>query len=268
MGGLLRTDWSSLSWNLSSKSTCVAHAAPLKEAEYSDKAIRWQSCGGRGNAAPSAQASRSGPTAALRHRGRTSGLAHSPALPGGGRTSFAALDNALLPCPSSASSTNWPTRSPLAFRRSQELGILTVTRELVCLLFHPRRPLSVRLVVCRKRGRGRKNPEQFWLRRSAMPAGCTRGLTPYPAPQPGALPASIPRLALSSLRPRTPQLSPNTSLPNPTTTWRPPESHWADVVPRMRKLPNKPPARMLSGQMTDVLLESALFTVTCSPIVA
>ncbi|KAM9700835.1 uncharacterized protein ACBT57_023386 isoform 1-T4 [Dama dama] len=109
---------------------------------------------------PVPRASRSGPTAALRHRGRNSGLAHSPALPGGGRTSFAALDNALPPCPYSASSTNWPIRSALAFRRSQELGILTVTRELVCLLFHPRRPLSVRLVVCRKRGRGRKSPEQ------------------------------------------------------------------------------------------------------------
>ena len=83
VGGLSPNDCPSLSLNLSSKSTCVAHAAPLDKAGYSDKAIHWLSRGRR-DSVQCRPAPRADTSAALRYRGTDPGLAHSPALPGGG----------------------------------------------------------------------------------------------------------------------------------------------------------------------------------------
>lgn len=151
------------------------------------------------------RASQSGPTAALRHRGRNSGLAHSPALPGGGGRALQRLTthSVLARIPPS---TDLPARS--AFRRRQEPGTLRVTRELVCLLFHSKRPFACQLGCLQEEGERKEESgtvlDSFGgnARRLYPGSGI---LPPHASLELYLLP--IPRLALTSPRPHTPSTS-------------------------------------------------------------
>ncbi|DAA26557.1 TPA: hypothetical protein BOS_106 [Bos taurus] len=195
------------------------------------------------------RASQSGPTAALRHRGRNSGLAHSPALRGGGGRALQHLTTHSLlvriPPPPQTGQLARPSaevRSQAFSRSLANLFAFCFTQDALCV------------------------------------SGCTRSLNP-PTPHPilelyllqsqdwrSPLPSSS--YPLNS-RPAVPSpTGPVPSLPQPHHHPGVQRVTWRTWFLECEKLRNKPPARMLSGQMTVVLLESALYTVTCSPIVA
>lgn len=192
---------------------------------------------------PALRASQSGPTAALRHRGRNSGLAHSPALPGGGGRALQRLTThsvlARIPPPPQTcrlARLSAEDRSQALSRSLANLFAFCFTRNALCV--------SAWLFAGRggEEGRVRNSFDSFGVQCPQAVPGVSIP-TPHPSlelyllqsqdwrsPLPSSSYPLNSRPALTSPTCPVPSLPP--TLPPPG---RPPESHWADVVPRMRK---------------------------------